>query len=90
MLPPDRRCNGLMRHLSLAALGTLLACVPTAPARASEARRPSFLIILTDDQRWAIIEYIKSIPEEAGRVTPFGGPPNAQTSNSPWTKYDNH
>jgi hypothetical protein len=46
--------------------------------------------LLTDDQRWAIIEYLKSIPEEAGRVTPFGGPPNAQTSNSPWTKYDNH
>jgi hypothetical protein len=46
--------------------------------------------LLTDDQRWAIIEYLKSIPEEGGRVTPFGGPPNAQTGNSPWTKYDNH
>ena len=30
--------------------------------------------LLTDDQRWAIIEYMKSIPEEPGRVTPFGGP----------------
>jgi hypothetical protein len=30
--------------------------------------------LLTDEQRWAIIEYLKSIPEEAGRVTPFGGP----------------
>jgi hypothetical protein len=34
--------------------------------------------LLTEDQRWAIIEYLKSIPEEAGRVTPFGGPANAQ------------
>jgi hypothetical protein len=31
--------------------------------------------LLTDEQRWAIIEYLKSIPEEPGRVTPFGGPP---------------
>ncbi len=30
--------------------------------------------LLTDEQRWAIVEYLKSIPEEAGRVTPFGGP----------------
>lgn len=29
---------------------------------------------LTDEQRWAIVEYLKSIPEEPGRVTPFGGP----------------
>jgi hypothetical protein len=26
------------------------------------------------DQRWSIIEYLKSIPEEGGRVTPYGGP----------------
>lgn len=31
--------------------------------------------LLNDDQRWALIEYLKSIPDEAGRVTPFGGPP---------------
>jgi hypothetical protein len=31
--------------------------------------------LLPDDDRWAIVEYLKSIPEEAGRVTPFGGPP---------------
>ena len=34
--------------------------------------------LLTDEQRWALVEYLKSIPEEAGRVTPFGGPPNAR------------
>jgi hypothetical protein len=34
--------------------------------------------LLTDNERWAIVEYLKSIPEEAGRVTPFGGPPKAQ------------
>jgi hypothetical protein len=43
--------------------------------------------LLTDEQRWAIVEYLKSIPEEAGRVTPFGGPPNAVTGNGAWTKY---
>jgi len=31
--------------------------------------------LFTDEQRWAIVEYLKSIPEEPGRVTPFGGPP---------------
>jgi hypothetical protein len=31
---------------------------------------------LTVDERFAIIEYMKSIPEVAGRVTPYGGPPN--------------
>jgi hypothetical protein len=30
--------------------------------------------LLTEDERWALVEYLKSIPEEAGRVTPFGGP----------------
>jgi hypothetical protein len=30
--------------------------------------------LLTDEQRWALVEYLKSIPEVAGRVTPFGGP----------------
>jgi mono/diheme cytochrome c family protein len=40
--------------------------------------------LLTDQQRWALVEYLKSIPEEAGRVTPFGGPPNARSGNQPW------
>jgi hypothetical protein len=31
--------------------------------------------LLTDEQRWDLVEYLKSIPEEPGRVTPFGGPP---------------
>jgi hypothetical protein len=42
--------------------------------------------LLTDTQRWALVEYLKSIPGEAGRVTPFGGPPNAVTGNAPWGK----
>jgi len=29
--------------------------------------------LLTDDQRWALVEYLKSIPEGPGRVAPFGG-----------------
>ena len=36
--------------------------------------------LLTEEQRWAIVEYLKSIPEQAGRVTPFGGPLNAPAS----------
>jgi len=39
--------------------------------------------LLTDDQRWALIEYLKSIPEEPGRVTPFGGPPEANIPQKP-------
>jgi hypothetical protein len=31
--------------------------------------------LLTDEQRWALVEYLKSIPEREGQVTPFGGPP---------------
>lgn len=34
--------------------------------------------LLTEEQRWALVEYLKSIPEDAGRVTPFGGPQAAQ------------
>ncbi len=34
--------------------------------------------LLKDDERWAIVEYLKSIPEEPGRVTPYGGPPEAR------------
>jgi hypothetical protein len=40
--------------------------------------------LLTEEERWAIVEYLKSIPEEAGRVTPFGGPPDAQTGHGAW------
>jgi hypothetical protein len=34
--------------------------------------------LLRDEQRWALVEYLKSIPETPGRVTPFGGPPESQ------------
>lgn len=30
--------------------------------------------LLTEEQRWALVEYLKSIPETPGRVTPYGGP----------------
>ena len=36
--------------------------------------------LLTDEQRWALVEYLKSIPEQPGRVTPFGGPQDAGVS----------
>jgi hypothetical protein len=34
--------------------------------------------LLAEDERWALIEYLKSIPEEAGRVTLYGGPAAVQ------------
>jgi cytochrome c peroxidase len=34
--------------------------------------------LFSDEQRWALVEYLKSIPETPGRVTPFGGPPEGQ------------
>ena len=39
--------------------------------------------LLTDDQRWALVEYLKSIPEQPGRVTPFGGPPEGSSPQRP-------
>jgi hypothetical protein len=40
--------------------------------------------LLTDQQRWALVEYLKSIPEEGGRITPFGGPKDAKTGHGDW------
>ena len=40
--------------------------------------------LLTDEERWELIEYLKSIPEQPGRVTPFGGPPDAHTGHVKW------
>jgi hypothetical protein len=40
--------------------------------------------LFTDEQRWALVEYLKSIPEKAGQVTPFGGPPNAKEGHGDW------
>ena len=34
--------------------------------------------LLRDEERWALVEYLKSIPETPGRITPFGGPPEGQ------------
>ena len=42
--------------------------------------------LLTEAQRWALIEYLKSIPEEPGRVTVFGGPPNAKSGKPRWAE----
>ena len=42
--------------------------------------------LLTEEERWAIVEYLKSIPDEAGRVTPFGGPSNATTGHAKWAQ----
>jgi hypothetical protein len=30
--------------------------------------------LLTDDERWALIEYMKTLPNEPRQITPFGGP----------------
>lgn len=37
--------------------------------------------LLADDERWAIVEYLKSIPETPGRVTPLGGPPDTRSGS---------
>ena len=42
--------------------------------------------LLTDQERWELVEYLKSIPEESGRVTPFGGPPDATTGHVKWER----
>ena len=34
--------------------------------------------LLTESERWALVEYLKSIPEEPGRITPFGGFPEGR------------
>jgi len=40
--------------------------------------------LFTEDQRWALVEYLKSIPEKAGQITPFGGPPDAKEGHGDW------
>ena len=41
--------------------------------------------LLTDEERWALIEYLKSIPGGSGpHQLPFGGPPNATTGHVKW------
>ena len=42
--------------------------------------------LLADEQRWALVEYLKSIPEQPGRVTPFGGPPEGAPGTSSSTQ----
>jgi hypothetical protein len=39
--------------------------------------------LLTDEQRWDLVEYLKSIPEVPDRVTPFGGPPETGAAQKP-------
>lgn len=43
----------------------------------------------TPDERFALIEYLKSIPNAAGRVTPYGGPSNPviASSDTSWFHY---
>ena len=41
--------------------------------------------LLKEEDRWAIVEYLKSIPEEAGRVTPFGGPQSLTSTGREWS-----
>jgi hypothetical protein len=33
--------------------------------------------LLTEEERWALVEYLKSIPNAPGQVAPFGGPKDA-------------
>lgn len=42
--------------------------------------------LLSEKERWALVEYLKSIPEEPGRVTVFGGPPDAKSGKPRWSE----
>jgi hypothetical protein len=43
---------------------------------------------LTSAERYAIIEYLKSIPNEPGRVTNYGGPANPLIANEDKTWFN--
>ena len=45
----------------------------------------------TPTERYALIEYLKSIPNTAGRVTPYGGPSNPviASKDASWFNYSN-
>lgn len=43
---------------------------------------------LSSDERYAIIEYLKSIPNRAAQVTPYGGPKNPKIANEDPTWYN--
>jgi hypothetical protein len=45
--------------------------------------------LFTDDERYAIIEYLKSIPTQAGQVTPYGGPSNPVLAKDDKTWFNN-
>jgi hypothetical protein len=32
--------------------------------------------LLSEDERWALIEFVKSVPNEPSQISPFGGPQN--------------
>jgi hypothetical protein len=32
--------------------------------------------LLTEDERWALVEFVKSVPNESAQISPFGGPDN--------------
>ena len=44
---------------------------------------------LTDQERWASLEYIKSIPTEPGQVTPYGGPTDPVEASEDSTFFHN-
>jgi hypothetical protein len=46
--------------------------------------------LLTERQRWALVEYLKSIPEADGQITPFGGPANPRPGHSAWAEAPVH
>jgi mono/diheme cytochrome c family protein len=42
--------------------------------------------LLTEEQRWALVEYLKSIPETDAQITPFGGPAHVRPGHSSWAE----
>ena len=45
----------------------------------------------TKEERYELIEYLKSIPQQEGQITPYGGPPNPKLAkqDTTWFNYRN-
>ena len=72
----DTSCNSGRLLLDTTLLGNSNA----GRSRTDRAATASSAPLLTDKERWSLVEYLKSIPEEPGRVTPFGGPTETTSS----------
>ena len=64
---PYRQRLPRLSSLLITWTGALLSCLPWAPARGAEPRRPNFVIIFTDDQRWDAMGVVQREQGARGR-----------------------